>query len=80
MAIRMLSQRRDLDHVPLLLYALTDPDWRVVVEANGGLQLISRKFAGFGLPPRQDEAARQRVIAEWRKWYLAIRPDAELEN
>jgi hypothetical protein len=80
MAVRMLSQTRDLDHVPLLLYALTDPDWRVVGEASDGLRLISRKFEGFGLPPRQDEAARQRVIAEWRKWYLAIRPDAELEN
>jgi hypothetical protein len=80
LAVRGLSQTRDLDRVPLLVAALADPDWRVVMEADNGLRLVSRRFEGFDLPSRRDEVARRRVIRAWKDWYLTMRPDAEFDD
>jgi len=81
-AVRGLGKARDLDSVPVLLYALTDPDKRVVLEADTALRFISRKFQGVGLPSDLDPKADPKPIANaraaWRSWYLAIRPDAQL--
>jgi hypothetical protein len=84
LAVRGLGKVRDLDNVPSLLFALTDPDGRVVSEADNALRFISRKLQGVGMPADPDtktpegrkeiEAARK----VWREWYLSIRPDAEL--
>ncbi|OHB79747.1 MAG: hypothetical protein A2W31_04470, partial [Planctomycetes bacterium RBG_16_64_10] len=79
-AIRALSQTRDLDRVPLLIFALTDPDWRVVKEASDGLRLMSRRFEGFALPPLRDEAARRQVLQEAQGWYRSIRPNADFDE
>ena len=78
MAVRALGTARDLDSVPVLLYALTDPDVRVVQEADAALRFISRKFHGVGLPaePTSDDLRQARQA--WRAWYLSIRPNAEL--
>ncbi len=77
-AVKMLGASHDLDNVPALIYALSDPDPRIVREARDGLRLISRKFHGFGLPndltPELLDAARQK----WKQWYLSIRPNGEL--
>ena len=74
-AVRTLGTAHDLDNVPVLIYALSDPDPRVMREARDGLRRISRRFHGFGLPadptPQQLEAAVER----WKNWYLSIRPD-----
>lgn len=88
-AVRALGTRRDLDNVPALLYALTDPVPAVAREARDSLRRISRKFNGFGMPdgPTDDtdaaknkwELERHAAIRKWQEWYLAIRPDAELE-
>jgi len=88
-AVRALGKRRDLDNVPALLYALTDPVPAVVREARDSLRRISRKFHGFGLPdgPTDEtdaakekwELERHAAIRKWQEWYLAIRPNAELE-
>lgn len=79
-AVRSLGKVRDFDNVPLLLYALTDPDIRVVREADKGLRFISRKFAGVEpLDPPLPERLKL-VRDKWREWYLGIRPDAELLN
>jgi len=88
-AVRALGARRDLDNVPALLYALTDPDPTVAREARDSLRRLSRKFNGFGMPdgPTDDseaakkkwEIARHAAVRKWQAWYLAIRPDAELE-
>ena len=76
-AVRALANDRNLDHVPTLIYALSDPDWRVVRAADDGLRFLNRKLDRHALPDRSDEAARSASIAAWRKWYRTIRPDAE---
>jgi hypothetical protein len=78
LAVRELGKVRDLDNAPSLLYALTDPDVRVVQEADAALRFISRKLRGVGLPAEPDKQAIQDARNAWRTWYLSIRPDAEL--
>ena len=77
-AVRALARTGELDQVPLLLYAMTDPDPRVVYAADHGLRFISRKLNGFGLSdePQPEEVAE--VLNKWKAWYLTIRPDGEL--
>lgn len=80
LAVRGLGKVRELDNVPSLLYALTDPDERVVLEADNALRFISRKLHGVGMPaePGKDKKGTQEARTAWRNWYLSIRPDAEL--
>jgi hypothetical protein len=77
-AVRTLGRVRDLDNAPVLIYALTDPDLRIVLEADKGLRFISRKFGGVGLPvePKPDDV--QTAIRNWKAWYKAVRPAGEL--
>ncbi len=81
-AVRALSRVRDLDNVPTLIYALTDPDREISRTARDGLRRISRNPAGFGLPDRPDESGSELRVAieKWKAWYLRVRPDAEFEN
>ncbi|MCH5374153.1 MAG: HEAT repeat domain-containing protein, partial [Planctomycetes bacterium] len=76
-AVKTLAASHELENVPALIYALSDPDARVMRAARDGLRLISRKLRGFGLSnspsPQEVAAARQ----QWKDWYLAIRPDGE---
>jgi hypothetical protein len=80
LSVRALGRAGDLDYVPTLLYALTDPDRRVVLEARNGLQFISRNFEGFGPPDEFTDAQRFAAIDAWKRWYLAVRPTAVLEE
>lgn len=80
LAVRALGRTGNLDYVPTLLYALTDPDRRVVLEARNELRFISRSFAGIGPPDDFNEQQRYQAIEAWKKWYLAIRPTAVLEK
>ncbi len=77
LAVRALGRVRELDNVPVLIYALSDPDMRVVREADKGLRYISRKLDGVGLPeePRPEQA--RAAITTWKAWYQSIRPSAE---
>ena len=77
-AVKTLGRARDLDNVPALIYALSDPDWRVVEAARDGLCFISRKFQGYGPPPQPTEQQVQAARARWKEWYLAIRPEGQL--
>jgi roadblock/LC7 domain-containing protein len=43
-AIRFLASEQDMDNVPALIYALGDTDFRVCIEAQDGLRLISRRI------------------------------------
>ena len=79
-AVKTLGQSSDLDHVPTLVYALTDPEPAVVIEARNGLRRISRRFSGFGLPDEFSPAEVEQAIRRWKEWYLAIRPDAQFED
>jgi hypothetical protein len=77
LAVRALARVRELDNVPVLIFALTDPDTRIVREADNGLRFISRKFDGVGLPNEPKPADAANAIADWKSWYQAIRPNAE---
>ena len=66
-----------LDYVPTLIYALTDPDRRVVREARDGLRFVSRRFKGFGLDDNfDDDRQRDQAVDRWKTWYRTVRPDA----
>lgn len=77
-AVKTLAKSRDLDNVPALIFALTDPNPMIVQEAESGLRFISRKFAGFGLPAQPTKAQLDASRLKWRAWYLSIRPDGQL--
>lgn len=78
-AVRVLSLLRDLDSCPALIAALEDPDWQVVLAADDGLQFVGWKTATTSLGDKPDNKARAAAKQRWTQWYLAIRPDAELE-
>lgn len=79
-AVRSLGKTGNLDNVPVLIYALTDPDLRVVREADKALRFVSRKFEGYGFPkdPKPSKGDLDKLRDNWKKWYLSIKPDAEL--
>lgn len=77
-AVKALGQARDYSSVPVLLYALTDPDIRIVKEADQALRILSRKFQGVGLSETPSRGEIDAAIAAWKAWYLSVRPDAEL--
>ena len=76
LAVRALARTRNLDYVPTLLYAMTDPDRRVVREARDGLRFISRRIDGFGLSDNYTDAQRYEALDHWKQWYMMLRPDA----
>ena len=76
--VRVLAaQRENLDQVPVLIYALSDPDPRVVIAARDALRLISKKIDGVGLPDNPQPEQIQAAQAAWKRWFLSIRPDAK---
>jgi len=77
LAVRALGRVRELDNVPLLIYALSDPDMRIVREADKGLRFISRKLDGVGIPEEPKPPDAKNGIAAWKAWYQSIRPTAE---
>ena len=80
LSTRAIGRTGNMDYVPTLLYALTDPDSRVVIEARNGLRFISRNFDGLGPPDDFTEQQRFEAIDNWKKWYKSIRPTAVLEK
>jgi hypothetical protein len=79
LAVRALGRTGDLDYAPTLLYALTDPDRRVVLAARDGLRFISRSFDGFGPADDFTEPQRFEALDAWKNWYKSLRPAALLE-
>ncbi len=78
-AARLLGYTSELDSVPSLLYAFTDPDRRVVIAARDGLRLISRRPRGFGLNEGYNDEQRYYVLNKWKQWYLNLQPDAVID-
>ena len=78
-AARALGASGKLDHAPDMLYALTDPDPRVVIAARDGLRRISRRPRGFDLRDSFDDDDRWAALERWKRWYLGVRPGAVLE-
>jgi hypothetical protein len=79
-AVRALGRQRNLDNVPILIYALTDPEPVIMQEARDGLRRISRKFQGFGLPDNPTKPQLFSAKRKWQDWFLSIRPDAKFED
>ena len=79
-AIKTFTSTRDLDQIPALIYALSDPDFEIKRLARDGLRFMSRKFYGYGLADEPDEGQEQAAILNWKKWYLSLKPDAEFWN
>ena len=79
-AVRGLARGRNLDNVPTLIFALTDPDVRVAVAADRSLRFISRKLTGVGFEVTANRAARGAVIKAWKEWYRQVRPSANVEQ
>jgi HEAT repeat protein len=79
-AVKGLARTRNLDNVPTLIYALSDPDARVATAANDGLVALSRKTRGTGGLGESGSEQRADTIARWKQWYFVIRPDAELDD
>lgn len=79
-AVAALGKGRQLDDVPMLIYALSDPDPRVIAEARRGLEFVSRKFKGLGPDDENNKGDVEAAIRRWKQWYLSLRPDAEFIN
>ncbi|MCA9212137.1 MAG: hypothetical protein KDB27_03655 [Planctomycetales bacterium] len=75
-AVKVLAGTNDLDNVPALIFALDDPDRRVVVRARDALRGLSRKFEGFGLSDNPTDAEKVTAVQRWKEWYRLIRPSA----
>jgi hypothetical protein len=78
-AVVALAKTRNLDHVPALIYALSDPDKDVVIEARKALERISRNPQGFGPPDDFNEEQRRAAAEKWKAWYRSLRPDADVD-
>jgi hypothetical protein len=78
-AVKALGTTRDLDSVETLIYALTDPDYRVMRAANEALLRIRRVAAVAPLPDSFSEEDRRLLVEKWKAWYQSIRPSAEMK-
>jgi len=79
-AAKMLGRGDDMDVVPALIFTVsTDPNAEVARTAEQSLRLISRKLDTNHLPKGKDgnlsDQAKAKAGAEWKKWYLSLRPD-----
>lgn len=74
-AAKLLGRTDDLNVVPDLIYALTDPNDRVPMLAEESLRLLSRKLDAGELEQGPTEAERLAAAKFWKEWYLGLRPD-----
>lgn len=79
-AVRALGKSRDPAYVPLLIYAITDPDPKVAVAADQALRMMSRKLDGVAMRIPPDKADREQAVARWKSWFTRIYPDMALEE
>ena len=77
-AVQALGKARDLDNVETLIYALTDPDPRVVRAANDGLLRMRRISTEVTLPENFSEEDRRFLVERWKAWYQSIRPGVDM--
>jgi hypothetical protein len=79
-AVKALGQSRDVQYVPLLIYAITDPDPQVCVAADQALRFMTRRFHGQTLKVPPDPASQDAAVAQWKEWFMKIYPDMALEE
>lgn len=80
LAIEGLARLRNLDHVPVFIHLLNDPDVEVLRLARDALRTISRKPSGFGLGLDPGPIERQNAIEKWKEWYSTVRPDVDIDS
>ncbi|MEN6459083.1 MAG: prenyltransferase/squalene oxidase repeat-containing protein [Thermoguttaceae bacterium] len=78
-AVKVLGKTRDLDNVPVLIYALGDPVPDIAKAANDGLLRISRNPTLVRFPDKLTDSERRAIIEKWKAWYQTIRPGADLD-
>jgi hypothetical protein len=78
-AVRAMAAAPQMEHVPTLIFALTDPEPAVVLAADGALRRLARRTAVGGLAEGFTQQECDATVAAWKAWYLAVRPDAEFE-
>ena len=76
-AARLLASSDDMEAVPGLIFALSDPDHKVRTNAREGLRMISRNFEGYGLSDEPTVYETVRIQRNWRDWYRRVRPGYE---
>lgn len=76
-ASKVLGRSDDLDMVPELIYALSDPDSVVCRNSETSLRLLSRQLDRYHIPKEGNITEQHRVVArrEWRAWFSSMRPD-----
>lgn len=79
-AVRALARTRDMDQVPVIVAALSDPDDRVFLAAEEALEFMSRTFPSRDADEDVTPARRATATRKWKAWYLAIRPNARLDD
>jgi len=75
-AVRVLGAGQSHSVVPALIYALSDPDPRVMRGARDALRRVARRPEGFGLSDAPDPKAIRQVSEQWQAWYRSVCPDA----
>ncbi|MBC8352522.1 MAG: hypothetical protein H8E66_11070 [Planctomycetes bacterium] len=80
-AAKTLGTVRDLGSAPALIFALSDPDKRVMRAARDSLRFMSRNSDGFNFvigDERPTKPEFQEAQRQWTGWLLSVKPDAEL--
>lgn len=78
-AVRVLARTGELDNVPTLLHALTDPDKRVARDAHDALRFLSRRFQTVAVSRDPSDDEMRRVLNYWKLWYKSVQPDAHVD-
>lgn len=79
-AVKILGQVRDLSAAEVLIAAVDDSDWRVVLAADESLRSLGRNVSPSNLGDKPNSVVRSEAVQAWKRWLLAIRPDAEFLN
>ncbi len=77
-AVKFLAKQRSLDNVPAFIFALTDPDKRVVVEAHEALRFVSRKTEVKPINENVSTSDLNRHRKRWKEWFIKVKPDGIL--
>ena len=84
-SVKVLAKRKPDDStISLLIYAMTDPDYRVVNAAHQSLCFFSRKLDGFGLKRLKNNVELKKrkanvnaTVFRWKRWYRKLRPNVQ---
>ncbi len=76
-AAKVLCRGDNLDMVPHLIYALSDPDEATCRSAENSLRVLSRQLNTYKIPVETAVNANDQKKAQeyWKEWYRSVRPD-----